>query len=596
MNLKGGKLRRKVLLTMLLGALVPLAVFGILAIYSLNYFHKLDLQTIEQTLLDELAAQMDAAVKQIISTFQLEVTFDQTTDIALNDQHLLLKQLMSQFPELEEASFISASGSQYGRETSVLNRSSGNFAQSSDLSDQSQIEKFKNAVLGKNYISEVYYTLKGPMVTIAAPVKNTPKSGQPSVIAVLNGEIRLEALQRIIYQAHLGNSGYLYLRDNNGFLVSYSQGKGQIGRAVPQHLSQELGTYQNFWQQKVFGMSRKLKSLDANLVAEWPTNDADQIVNTVEQQIIWALFLTIALALLLSFYLASKIVKPIKILEAGAAQVSEGKFDRHVKIDTRDELEQLGGSFNKMMDGLKRLEELKEEFVFVASHELRTPVTAIKGYLSMVLGGEAGVVSEEAKRMLKQVTASNDRLIQLVEDLLQVARSESGRLVIEVAPVDISGEVTAVLNELEPLAREKNIALNYAQTARPPQVLADAARFKEILINLVGNAIKYTPGPGQVNVTHHLRDGALETSVSDSGIGMSAEEQAKLFEKFYRVKNLETKNIQGTGLGLFIVKQIVEKMDGKIWVNSQSGRGSVFSFSLKLAGNRSFPAPNKKAH
>lgn len=225
-----------------------------------------------------------------------------------------------------------------------------------------------------------------------------------------------------------------------------------------------------------------------------------QIVNTVEMQIIWASFLVVVLALLISFYLAAKIIKPIKLLETGAAEVAEGKFDKHVEINTRDELEQLGSSFNKMMDGLKRLEELKEEFVFVASHELRTPVTAMKGYLSMVTSGETGPINEEALGMLKQVSVANERLMRLVEDLLQVARSESGRLTIEVAPVNIIESVVSVVNELKPLAKEKNIIISYSPDLKTPDVLADPGRLKEILINLIGNSIKYTPGPGQ---SHH---------------------------------------------------------------------------------------------
>lgn len=259
---------------MLLGAVVPLLSLGILAIISLNYFHKLDVQAIEQTLLDEIAAEMDAGVKQIVSTFQLQVTFDQTTDIALTDQHLLLQQLMAQFPELEEASFISTSVDKNGQETSVLNREAGDFTADGNLMNQQALDKFLVASGGGNYISPVYYTLKGPMVTIAAPVKNTPKTGQPDIIAVLSGEIRLDSLRRIIYQAHLGNSGYLYLRDGNGFLLADSQNQSELGTAVPAHLLQDLTTYNSFWNEKVVGMSRKLKSLDVNLVAEWPTSDA----------------------------------------------------------------------------------------------------------------------------------------------------------------------------------------------------------------------------------------------------------------------------------------------------------------------------------
>lgn len=167
--------------------------------------------------------------------------------------------------------------------------------------------------------------------------------------------------------------------------------------------------------------------------------------------------------------------------------------------------------------------------------------------------------------------------------LPQVARSEAGRLTIAIAPVQIPPVVESILTELQPLARDKQIRLDYQKSAALPPMLADAERLKEVLVNLVGNAIKYTPNGGTVTVSHEVKAGVLLTHVRDTGIGMSVTEQAKLFEKFYRIKNAQTAKISGTGLGLFIVKQIIEKMNGTIWVASETGKGSTFSFALAVA-------------
>jgi two-component system phosphate regulon sensor histidine kinase PhoR len=259
-------------------------------------------------------------------------------------------------------------------------------------------------------------------------------------------------------------------------------------------------------------------------------------------------------------------------------------------------LQELGDSFNDMVMGLKQLEQLKDEFVFIAAHELRTPVAAMKGYLQLILDGTTGAIPDATKAFIEKVIASNQRLIQLVNDLLEVARSQAGRLTIKVAPTDIAPAIASTLDELKSLADEKSVTMAYAPTlaggasgAAPaplPQVMADSDRIKEVVVNLVGNAIKYMGGAGTITITHELVPGTpatLVTHITDTGLGMSAEAQKNLFQKFYRVQTDKTRDITGTGLGLFIVKEIIEKMDGTIWVASQEGKGSTFSFGLKVA-------------
>ena len=245
-------------------------------------------------------------------------------------------------------------------------------------------------------------------------------------------------------------------------------------------------------------------------------------------------------------------------------------------------MEQLGNAFNRMTQGLKRLQELKDEFVFIAAHELRAPTTVIKGYVSMLLEGDGGKLSDITTEYLGQTKKANDRLLKLVEDLLEVARSEAGRIAIELTPLDMREPTKAVMEELKPLANEKQIALVYNPPMQLAQVSGNSDRIKEVLVNLVNNAIKYTQNVGQVQVLLEEKGGEVVARVQDNGFGMSAEAQKKLFEKFYRVKTDKTQNIQGTGLGLFIVKQLVEKMNGRIWVESEEGKGSTFSFSLPI--------------
>ncbi|MFA6096396.1 MAG: HAMP domain-containing sensor histidine kinase [Candidatus Paceibacterota bacterium] len=238
---------------------------------------------------------------------------------------------------------------------------------------------------------------------------------------------------------------------------------------------------------------------------------------------------------------------------------------------------------------IKEVDQMKDEFISMASHELRTPLSSIKGYVSLVLEGTFGkIANPEMERSLIRVMASTKRLEELVEDLLSVSRIEQGRLDVELSDVKIEPIVEEINGQLKISADAKNLALIYQ---RPPQELppiqCDPERLKQVLVNLVGNSIKYTE-KGSVTVSTEMnKDNKLEIRVKDTGIGMSAEEQKRLFEKFYRIKNENTEKIVGTGLGLWITKQIVELMNGKIYIESMKGAGTQFTVVLDPAKSRS---------
>lgn len=232
---------------------------------------------------------------------------------------------------------------------------------------------------------------------------------------------------------------------------------------------------------------------------------------------------------------------------------------------------------------IKEVDQMKDEFISMASHELRTPLGAIKGYTSLILEETFGKIeNEEMQKSLKKVMALTNRLNELVDDLLNVSRIEQGRLSVENENIEIEPIVEEIISQLKVSADEKGLSLEYLKPKEKlPKIFADPERLKQILVNLIGNSIKYT-FKGSVKVYTELKNGKLEIRVADTGIGISAEEQKHLFEKFQRVKNEETANISGTGLGLWITKQIVELMKGKIYLESMKGAGSQFTVVLGL--------------
>lgn len=226
----------------------------------------------------------------------------------------------------------------------------------------------------------------------------------------------------------------------------------------------------------------------------------------------------------------------------------------------------------------KELDKVKDEFVYVVAHELGNPIFALDGYLTML--EETKKFGADTKKMISTAKDINHELSSIVNDLLEVIRSESGQLKIDVSPIDLEQITKMVVENAKFKAKSKNISVSYKPSKY--RVLGDAQKIQEVVTNLVDNAIKYTPEGGKIEVWHDTAEGMVITHVQDNGLGMNAEALSHLFEKFFRVKTEKTKGISGTGLGLFICRQIVEKCGGKIWAESEEGKGSIFSFSLKM--------------
>lgn len=230
---------------------------------------------------------------------------------------------------------------------------------------------------------------------------------------------------------------------------------------------------------------------------------------------------------------------------------------------------------------LQGVDQLKDDFISMASHELRTPLTVIRGYAEYIR--EAPELSLKSKEYAHNIDISAKELDVLVADILDVSRIEQGRMVFTMQKQNPHALVEEVVASFMLRAQEKGLKLTHdAQGIKDDQhILVDAARLKQVLINIVGNAIKYTP-KGGITVRESVEKGRLVFRVSDTGLGMSAEEQKHLFEKFYRVKAEETKDIQGTGLGLWITARIVQEMKGALSVESIKGVGSHFILSFPL--------------
>lgn len=237
---------------------------------------------------------------------------------------------------------------------------------------------------------------------------------------------------------------------------------------------------------------------------------------------------------------------------------------------------------------LQEVDKLKDEFVSLASHELRTPMTVIKSYLWLMLDKKnSESLSEDQKKYIDRAYVSTERLIHLVNDMLNISRIESGRFSVSMISLDLEGLMNNVYVEMLPKAQEQKINLEFARPLRPlSKVNADPERVEQVLINLIGNSLKFTQEGGSIRISieHDENNKEEIVSVTDDGKGIAAEDISKLFQKFSMVGRnyLVKQNVQGTGLGLYLSKAMIQMMGGKIWAESEGlGKGSKFSFTLK---------------
>lgn len=243
----------------------------------------------------------------------------------------------------------------------------------------------------------------------------------------------------------------------------------------------------------------------------------------------------------------------------------------------------------------REISQMKNEFVSTVSHELRTPLTSIKGYVDLILDGEAGEINEIQQEFLTIVKQNSDRLVALINDLLDISRIESGRIHLKIQPLDMAELVDGTVETFRAVAETAGIGIAVELPGDLSLAAGDRDRVSQVLMNLLSNAIKYSPGGGTVTVRARARDGQVVLSVTDEGIGITSEDQEHLFDKFYRVDSSLTREIGGSGLGLSICKTIIELLGGQIWVKSTPGEGSTFSFSLPVAPPRLVRTPDVEA-
>jgi len=260
------------------------------------------------------------------------------------------------------------------------------------------------------------------------------------------------------------------------------------------------------------------------------------------------------------------------------ARLFEKTWQAHQDLEMR--VEERTRELSRALEEVKKISQRKNDFVSNVSHELRTPLTSIKGYASILLSGKLGALPEDVHKRLEKINKHSDELVQFVNDLLDISRIESGRIDLKLSPLNLKNIVDEIADMLAVQFKEKQITFLAELPEGLAEVWADYSQLKRVFINLINNAVKYTP-QGTITARATPAPGNLvQVDIQDTGCGIPANAMDKLFTEFYRVDSAMNQDIKGTGLGLALVKHIVEAHKGKIWVQSAAGEGTTFSFTL----------------
>ena len=321
--------------------------------------------------------------------------------------------------------------------------------------------------------------------------------------------------------------------------------------------------------QMMRGMGMSLREMEADLFTNFQT--------AVNEALFVSTLAALVTAVAVSVFVSRRVVTPIQRMMQASQYIAAGHYSERVQVAGDDELGQLAHSFNQMAASLEQTETMRRDLIANVAHELRTPLTTIKGYMEALLDG----VLPAEPSTYQQVYREADRLQRLVSDLQELSQVEAGAYELNRRSLVVTNLIRQVTTRLQPQFDEKEVILKLDLPTEAPAVLADEDRLSQVLLNLIGNALQYTAAGGTVTVRVENHTSELWVIIRDTGLGISAEHLPYLFTRFYRVDKSRSRAGGGSGIGLTIVKHLVEAHGGRVWAESQGkNQGSTFAFSL----------------
>jgi two-component system, NtrC family, sensor histidine kinase GlrK len=284
--------------------------------------------------------------------------------------------------------------------------------------------------------------------------------------------------------------------------------------------------------------------------------------------------------IVISIFITRSITQPLSSMRKKTRQVAGGDFECTLDLSFPPEIGDLAQDFNLMCSKLKEMDKMKSDFFSLMAHELRMPLASIKEGTNLLLRGIGEEAKEKRKEVLTIIAEESNHLIDLVNSLLDLSKMEAGMIALKLEKSNIRSLIHKAVSGIGPLAMTKNVSVEVQISQDLPDVTMDGERILQALRNLIGNAVKFTPRGGHVTISAHPTEKEVRVSVADTGPGIPKEDLSAIFDKFQQATLTSYNKIKGTGLGLAIVKHIINAHGGKVWVESETGHGSIFTFHL----------------
>ena len=614
---RGGGIRRRLLMW-------GLSLFGIalsvvvVAFYSYSVSDiKRDAAELQTEIASLTADRIHTFVQRKIDRFSDTANAVSLYPLGSEEQRLLTALLVKNDNSLNDASIIDARG------TEVVKVSDRKVYFPSDFSDQSESAKFIKAIKGEDYISRVHTSDKAqPYITVATPLWGEAQS----VVGVVAAEADLSFLWEAIGKIHFGTAGYAYLVDGHGNLIAHKdpllvlkrlnlrQVDG-VKRFLRNPTRSDLTPAQEgrgLMDRPVLVTYAPVPELGWAVILEEPLDAALAKVEALKRYAAVLLAVGLVVGAVIIAWVSSRITGPIRELHQGVKLIGSGNLDYRVNIDTGDEIEWLGGEFNKMAGELKvfyatleqkvkektveledsnsqleqanrslvKANKAKDEFLHVMSHELRTPLNVLLGYSQLVKDRLLGTINQEQDNALDKVIGGGKELMNLISEILSVTGIEAGKVTAEMFQIQM-GELLDDLKSHYDIPLDKKLTFKWDYPSEPRIIKTDGDKLKHILQSLINNAVKFTyEGSITISARYFPETKVAEFKVADTGIGIEQEMLPSIFQRFHQLDGSDTRNHDGLGLGLYIVKKYVEILRGQIQVSSELGKGSVFAVTI----------------
>jgi signal transduction histidine kinase len=537
---------------------------------------------------ERISAQV-GNVKQVLLTVATRGAFSSTST---RDHADALRELTQNYPFLMECAVIGPSGWEIAKAV----RSGGRVSVSRDYVNRRSREEFRRAVTGAPYVGPVFFTARErvPQMFVSVPLEGRR--------GVLLARLSLSNVQELVEEAAVGNSGLAYVVDPKGNLLAHpdservlnheNMAKRSVVREYLDGKSETLGTslggyhtHEGDGGQKTLSVHHRVAGLGWGIIVERPLREVLTPLRSLLRRVGFLVVVLGGGLLALGLSLARKILEPLRKLQEGAQTIGRGQLRHRIDIRSEDEIQTVAEEFNGMAESLENLEQTKRDIIHMIVHDLKSPLSGILGCLDYVLSGIPGAITPDQKKILSLGSKSGRDLSRLIQNLLDMAKMEEGRLELKRESFSLLELAAECVDDMEAHIHRENKVVSVEVPKSLPKFYADRDLLYRVLTNLLTNALKHTAQGAEIAIRASMtEDGsAMQVSVKDNGDGIPPEFLERVFEKFGQAEAKKRKFRMGVGLGLTFCKLAVEAHGGRIWVESELGKGSEFFVRLPVA-------------